>query len=47
MEDRHKRYKNFLLEKNDGGNYVHIRTRKAYRSLKNNLQYLYTFSDYE
>ena len=46
MEDRHKRYKNFLLEKNDGGYYVHTRTRKAYRSLKNNLQYLYTFSDY-
>jgi hypothetical protein len=47
MDDRHKRYKNFLLEKNDSGNYVHTRTRKAYRSLKNNLQYLYTFSDYE
>ena len=47
MEDRHNRYKSFLLEKNDGWNYVHTRTRKAYRSLKNNLQYLYTFSDYE
>ena len=47
MEDRHKRYGNFLLEKNDGGNYVHTRTRKAHRSLKNNLQNLYTFNDYK
>ena len=47
LEDRHKRYKDFLLKKNDSKNYVHIRTRKAYRSLKNNLQYLYTFSDYK
>ncbi|MFA6256330.1 MAG: hypothetical protein WC606_04035 [Candidatus Absconditabacterales bacterium] len=47
LEDRHRRYKDFLLEKNNKGKYVHTRTRKAYRSLKNNLQYLYTFSDYE
>lgn len=47
LDDRHNRYKNFLLEKNDSGNYVHTRTRKAHRSLKNNLQYLYTFNDYE
>ncbi len=47
LDDWYKRYKNFLLEKNDSGNYVHTRTRKAYRSLKNNLQYLYTFSDYK
>ena len=47
LSDRYRRYKSFLQEKNDSGNYVHTRTRKAYRSLKNNLQYLYTFSDYE
>ncbi|MFA6255878.1 MAG: hypothetical protein WC606_01720 [Candidatus Absconditabacterales bacterium] len=47
LNDRYSRHKEFLLEKNDNGNYVHTRTRKAYRSLKNNLQYLYTFSDYK
>jgi hypothetical protein len=47
LEDRYRRYKNFLLEKNDSWNYVHTRTRKAYRSLKHNLPYLYTFSDFE
>ncbi len=47
LDDRYRRYKNFLCEKNDSGNYVHTRTRKAYRSLKHNLPYLYTFSDYE
>jgi len=46
LNDRYNRHKEFLLEKNDNGNYVHTRTRKAHRSLKNNLQYLYTFSDY-
>lgn len=47
LEDRHKRYYNFLQEKNDSWTRVHTRTRKAYNSLKNNLQYLYTFADYE
>jgi hypothetical protein len=46
LDDRYWRYKIFLQEKNESGNYVHTRTRKAYRSLKNNLQYLYTFADY-
>ena len=47
LDDRYRRYKDFLLEKNDSWNYVHTRTRKAYRSLKHNLSYLYTFSDFE
>ncbi len=47
LDDRYRRYKIFLWEKNDSGNYVHTRTRKAYRSLNHNLPYLYTFSDYE
>jgi hypothetical protein len=46
LDDRYRRYKDFLHEKNDGWTYVHVRTRKAYRSLKTNLQYLYTFNDY-
>jgi len=46
LDDRYSRYKFFLQEKNDGWTYIHTRTRKAHRSLKNNLQYLYTFADY-
>ncbi|HPK27976.1 MAG TPA: hypothetical protein PKX34_02085 [Candidatus Absconditabacterales bacterium] len=37
----------FLSEKNESRNYVHLRTRKAYRSLNHNLPYLYTFEDYQ
>ncbi len=40
LDDRYRRYKYFLWEKNDNGNYIHTRTRKAYRSIKHNLQYL-------
>jgi hypothetical protein len=47
LEDRNRRYKYFLCEKNNNGKYVHARTRKAYRSLKNNLLYLYAFNDYK
>ena len=47
MEDWHSRYKNFLDEKNDSKKRVHTRTRKAYRSLKTNLEYLYIFKEYE
>jgi len=47
LADWHRRYKVFLSEKNESGNYVHIRTRKAYRSLNHNLPYLYTFEDYQ
>ena len=47
MEDWHSRYKIFLDEKNDSKKRVHTRTRKAYRSLKTNLEYLYIFKEYE
>lgn len=47
LDDRHNRYKKFLCEKNISNKYIHTRTRKAYRSLKTNLIYLYTFKDYE
>ena len=47
LEDRQRRYKNFLREKNESGKYIHNRTRKAYKSLKNNLMYCYTFKRYE
>lgn len=47
IEDWYFRYKNFLDEKNDSNKRVHTRTRKAYRSLKTNLEYLYVFEEYE
>lgn len=47
IEDRYMRYKSFLDEKNSSKNRVHTRTRKAYRSLKTNLEYLYVFKEYE
>lgn len=47
LEDRYRRYEKFLNERNSSKCYVHIRTRKAYRSLKTNLEYLYVFIDYK
>lgn len=43
LQDRHRRYKDWLWEKNYSNWYAHIRTRKAYRSLIKNLPYLYTY----
>lgn len=43
-------YKDFLNEKSElidwKSHYIHKRTRSAYNSLKNNLQYLFTWYDY-
>lgn len=47
LEDWYMRYKTFLDEKNILKKRVHTRTRKAYRSLKTNLEYLYVFKEYE
>jgi hypothetical protein len=47
LDDRFRRYADFLRERNDEGKLVHTRTKSAYNSLKNNLQYLYTFKDYK
>ena len=45
-----EKYKDFLQEKGINKNwksyYIHKRTRSAYNSLKNNLQYLFTWYDY-
>jgi len=46
LDDWHKRNKDWLLEKNEKWAYVHEKTRKAYRSLKNNLKNLYTYEKY-
>jgi hypothetical protein len=47
LEDWHKRHQTFLYERNESNKLIHTRTLKAYRSIKTNLKYLYTFKDYE
>jgi hypothetical protein len=43
LKNWYNRNYNWLQEKNWRWNFVHERTRKAYRSIKKNLSYLYTF----
>lgn len=46
LDDRYNRNKQFLNEKNNKRKYVHEKTRKAYKSIINNLDNLYIFKDY-
>lgn len=46
LDDRYNRNKQFLIEKNNKRKYAHERTRKAYKSIINNLDNLYIFKDY-
>jgi hypothetical protein len=39
-------YSGFLSQKNDGGQYIHRRLRSAMRTIKNNLNYIFTYQDY-
>ncbi|PZM86803.1 MAG: hypothetical protein DLD55_04670 [candidate division SR1 bacterium] len=43
LEDWHRRHHVFLNERNEEGGFKHKRIKQAYRSLKNNLKYLYTY----
>lgn len=47
LEDWFVRNKSFLYERNSSNKLIHNRTLQAYRSMKRNLPYLYTFKDYE
>lgn len=47
LDDRYSRHLNFLKEKNEKGKLIHTRTKKAYRSIKNNIDNLYVFKEYE
>jgi hypothetical protein len=40
------KYQKFLKEKNDNNQFVHRRLRSAFRSLKTNLPYLFTYKNY-
>lgn len=46
LDDWYKRNNKWLMEKNEEWGLIHERTHKAYRSLKNNMTYLYTFEKY-
>ena len=46
FNDLKEKYDSFLKEKNDKGQYIHRRLRSAFRSLKTNLPYLFTYKDY-
>ena len=46
LDDWYKRNENWLSEKNEKWAYTHEKTQKAYRSLKNNLENLYTYEKY-
>ena len=40
------KYKDFLKERNEQNQFVHRRLRSAFRSIKTNLPYLFSFEDY-
>jgi hypothetical protein len=46
LNDRHRRWQLWLYEKNIQHWYVHIRTIRAYKSLKNNFQYLFVYETF-
>ncbi len=46
LNDWYRRRKEWLHEKNEQGWYIHIRTIRAYGSLKNNFQYLFLYEKY-
>jgi len=41
-----EKYQDFLKEKNENGQFVHRNLRSAFRSIKTNLPYLFTYQDY-
>lgn len=47
LDDRYRRYKTFLWERNEHWNLIHNRTKQAYNSIVRNLKYLYTYKDYK
>ena len=46
LDDRYGKYKEFLEERNESKQLIHTRTLKAYKSIKSNFKYLYTYQDY-
>jgi len=46
LEDLQKKYKDFLLERNENGEFMHKKLRSAFRSLRTNLPYLFTYKNF-
>jgi len=46
LETLHEKYKDFLKERNELGQFKHRRLRSAFRSLKTNLPYLFTYKKF-
>ncbi len=46
LEDWYSRHQKWLMEKNYCWWFIHNRTLKAYRSLKRNMSYLYTYKEH-
>ena len=46
LEDLEVNYKDFLLERNEQGEFMHKNLRKAFRSLHRNLAYLFTYRNH-
>ena len=46
LDDRYRKYKSFIYERNDNGDFMHPRVLKAYRSLQRNFKYLFTYQDH-
>jgi hypothetical protein len=46
LENLKNKYKDFLKERNEHNQFQHKRLRSAFRSIKTNLLYLFTFEDY-
>jgi hypothetical protein len=47
FNDFQNKYKDFLKERNEQGQFQHRKLRSAIRSIKSNLSYLFTFQDYK
>ena len=41
-----KLHQNFLLERNENGGFLHSRLRSAFRSINNNIPFLFTYKNY-
>jgi len=46
LENLEETYKDFLLEKNEKGEFMHKKSRSALRSLRTNLPYLFTYKNH-
>lgn len=46
LEILHEKYKDFLKQRNEQGQYKHRQLRSAFRSLKTNLPYLFTYKKF-